>query len=143
MELLVERKYKKDKYTIGNLSINGEYFCNTLEDKDRNLSQSMSEDQIKKIKVYGETAIPLGRYKVERTWSPKYGKKMIEIKNVPGFSGIRIHAGNSATSSTGCILVGENKIKGQLIHSKYHSDLLDQKVANALANKEDVYITIK
>lgn len=143
MELLVERKYKKDKYTIGNLSINGEYFCNTLEDKDRNLSQSMSEDQIKKIKVYGETAIPTGRYKVERTWSPKYGKKMIEIKNVPGFSGIRIHAGNSATSSAGCILVGENKIKGQLIHSKYHSDLLDQKVANALANKEDVYITIK
>lgn len=45
--------------------------------------------------------------------------------------------------SLGCILVGENKIKGQLIHSKYHSDLLDQKVANALANKEDVYITIK
>lgn len=143
MELLVERKYKKDKYTIGNLSINGEYFSNTLEDKDRNLSQSMSENQIKKIKVYGETAIPTGRYKVERTWSPKFGKKMIEIKNVPGFSGIRMHAGKSDKNSSGCILVGENRIKGQLIYSKYYSDLLDQKVANALANKEDVYITIK
>lgn len=143
MELLVERKYKKDKYTIGNFYIDNILFSNTLEDKDRNLTYSMPENQIKKIKVYGETAIPTGRYKVERTWSPKYGKKMIEIKNVPGFSGIRIHAGNTAKDSLGCILVGENKIKGQLIHSKYHSDLLDQKVANALANKEDVYITIK
>lgn len=94
MELLVERKYKKDKYTIGNLSINGEYFCNTLEDKDRNLTQSMSEDQIKKIKVYGETAIPLGRYKITRTYSSKFGKTMILINNVKGFSGIRIHSGN-------------------------------------------------
>lgn len=94
MELLVERKYKKDKYTIGNFYIDDILFSNTLEDKDRDLTCSMSENQIKKIKVYGETAIPTGRYKVERTWSPKYGKKMIEIKNVPGFSGIRIHSGN-------------------------------------------------
>lgn len=94
MELLVERKYKKDKYTIGNLYVNSEFFSNTLEDKDRNLKQSMSEEEIKKLKVYGETAIPTGRYKITRTYSSKFGKTMILINNVKGFSGIRIHSGN-------------------------------------------------
>lgn len=94
MELLVERKYKKDKYTIGNFYIDNILFSNTLEDKDRGLKQSMSEEEIKKLKVYGETAIPTGRYKITRTYSSKFGKTMILINNVKGFSGIRIHSGN-------------------------------------------------
>ena len=73
MELKIVRKYKKDAYTIGNLYVNGEWFCNTCEDKDRGLKSYMSLEEIKKIKVYGETAIPAGRYIVRMDIvSPKY-----------------------------------------------------------------------
>ena len=142
MEILIERKYKKDKYTIGNLYVDSEFFSNTLEDKDRYLKQSMSEEEIKKLKVYGETAIPTGRYKITRTYSPKFGKTMILINDVKGFSGIRMHGGRTAEHSLGCPLLGENKVKGQLLYGKYYSDLLDKKVEEALKN-EEVWITIK
>ena len=72
MELLLKRIFRGDKYTIGHLYINGEYFSDTLEDVDRELTNDMSEEEIKKIKVYGKTAVPTGRYKVEVTYSPKF-----------------------------------------------------------------------
>lgn len=143
MELLLDRKYRKDTYTIGNMYVNGEFFSNTLEDKDRGLKQDMSEEEIRKIKVYGETAIPMGRYKITRTPSAKFKKKMILINNVPGFSGIRIHAGNFTKDTYGCPLVGENKIKGQLVNPRYYSNLLDSIVEKALANNEEVWITVQ
>ena len=75
LELLVDRKYKKETYTIGNLYVDGEWFCNTLEDKDRGLKSSMSLEELNKIKVYAETAIPAGRYKVIMdVVSPKYNR---------------------------------------------------------------------
>lgn len=73
MEIKVDRKWKRDTYIIGNLYINDKYFCNTLEDKDRGLKQTDSLQKINEIKVYGETAIPTGRYEIAmNVISPKY-----------------------------------------------------------------------
>ena len=122
MELRLERKYKKEKYTIGNLYINGKWFCNTMEDKDRGLYQAMPVDYIRQQKVYAETAIPYGRYEVTlKVQSPKFSKQikyekckgyLPRLLDVPAFDGILIHIGNTAESSAGCILVGINKVKG-------------------------------
>ena len=76
MKLLLKRKAKKENYTIGDLYIDGKLFCNTLEDTDRNLTSTMSKDEIAKVKVYGKTAIPTGTYVVDMNIvSPKFGKR--------------------------------------------------------------------
>lgn len=129
MELRVERRWRKDNYTVGRLYVDGEYFCNTLEDKDRGLKQGDGMELIKEKKVYGETAVPTGRYRVRMdVISPKYsrmdwyrnlcGGKMPRLENVPGFEGVLIHPGNTAADSLGCILVGKNTKVGQLTSSK-------------------------
>lgn len=140
MELLLIRRYKNDKYTIGDLYIDGVWFSNTLEDTDRGLSNDMSEEEIKKIKVYGKTAIPTGRYKVEVTYSPKFKRHLPILLNVKGFSGIRIHSGNTAEDTLGCLLVGYNKVKGQVINSRVTSDKLTALLRNT---KEEISITIE
>lgn len=140
MELLLIRRYKNDKYTIGDLYIDGVWFSNTLEDTDRGLTDDMSEEQIKKIKVYGRTAIPTGRYKVEVTYSPKFKRHLPLLIDVKGFTGIRIHSGNSAEDTLGCLLVGYNKVKGQVINSRVTSDKLTALLRNT---KEEIYITIE
>ena len=111
MKVLVKRIYKGDTYTIGRMFIDGQYVCDTLEDPVRILNEY--ED-----KVYGKTAIPEGVYQVKLTYSPRFKTILPEILNVQFFSGIRIHAGNTAEDSEGCILVGENKVKGKVINSK-------------------------
>lgn len=130
MELTVERKWNKPTYTIGNLYVNGEKFCNTLEDTNRNLYSFMSEYQIAQIKVYGKTAIPYGTYEIDLdTISPKYstkqwyrdncnGGRMPRITRVRGFSAILIHPGNTADDSLGCLLVGFNTQVGKVTESK-------------------------
>lgn len=118
MEILVKRLYKKSEYTIGKMHIDGRYFCDTVEDTDRGLTDEMSEEYIKARKVYGKTAIPTGTYNVILSYSPKFKKTLPLIRDVKGFSGIRIHSGNTAEDSLGCILVGENKIKGGVINSR-------------------------
>lgn len=140
MELLLKRRYRNDKYTIGDLYINGEYFSDTLEDVDRGLSSDMSEEEIKKIKVYGRTAIPKGTYKVEVTYSPKFKRYLPILLNVKGFSGIRIHSGNTHEDTLGCLLVGYNKVKGQVINSRVTSDKLTALLRNT---KEEIHITIE
>ena len=129
MKILVDRKWKKDTYTIGNLYVNGKLFCNTLEDKDRGLKQTDPLVLIKQIKVYAETAIPTGKYIITlKIKSPKYsavkwysdlcGGYMPRLLGVPGFDGILIHPGSSALDSAGCLLVGKNTVKGRLTQSK-------------------------
>lgn len=118
MRLKVYRKYKKPEYTIGELYINGALFCSTLEDKDRGLTSAMTEDQIFDIKVKGKTAIPTGVYNVTWTYSPHFKKYMLAVNGVKGFAGIRIHAGNTAEDTEGCILVGRNTKVGQLTSSR-------------------------
>lgn len=117
MEIKVKRIAKQPKYTIGKLYVDGKHFCDTLEDTDRGLTQVMSLEEIAEKKVYGETAIPKGTYNVVITHSPKFNKDLPLIENVKGFEGIRIHTGNRADQTEGCILVGHNKIVGQVCNS--------------------------
>ena len=111
MKILIKRIYKGDTYTIGKMYVEGQYVCDVLEDKVRELNTI--ED-----KVYGQTAIPEGTYEVKLTYSPRFKMVLPEVLDVPFFSGIRIHAGNTADDSEGCLLVGENKVKGKVINSK-------------------------
>ena len=152
-ECVIERKWKKDTYTIGRLYVNGELWCNTLEDVDRDIHNSMLESDIRKVKVYGDTAIPRGQYVVELSYSPKFaskewGKKysglVPEIKNVRGFKGIRIHPGSSNKDTYGCPLLGENTAKGRLTSSrKWYYSFMDEVMLPAYENGEYVLIEIK
>lgn len=118
MNIQLKRIAKKETYTIGKLYLDGVYFCDTIEDKDRGLNQTMSINDIKKKKVYGETAIPTGTYKLVIDYSNRFKKNMAHILNVPGYEGIRIHTGNSAKDSLGCIIVGKNKVVGKVVESR-------------------------
>lgn len=140
MELKLIRKWKKPTYTIGELYIDNQFFSNTLEDKDRGLNDSMSVEEIKKIKVYGETAIPTGRYRVTLSYSIKFKKMLPEILNVKGFSGIRIHSGNTAKDSLGCILVGKNTVVGQVTSSRATFNRLMLKLNKTT---EPIFITVE
>lgn len=148
MELKIIRKFKKSSYTIGNLFIDNKYFCDTLEDKDRSLIDSMSVSDIKATKVYGKTAIPSGTYKVDlntvspkfknKSWAIPYNGKIPRLLNVKGFDGILIHPGNTHEDTYGCILVGYNKSVGKVINSTatFHE------LMKAIKNRE-VTITIE
>lgn len=117
MKITLKRIALKDTYTIGKLYIDGEYFCDTLEDKVRDLNKNGVFDNGEK-KIYGETAIPYGTYNVKWTYSNKFKKYMPLIENVPSFAGIRIHSGNTNADTQGCVLVGENKAVGKVLNSK-------------------------
>lgn len=135
MELRVERRFKGDAYTIGTLYVNGERFCDTLEDKVRDLAGGES-------KVPGETAIPEGRYKVIVNRSPKFGRELPRMLDVPQFEGVLIHRGNTAEDSAGCILVGENKMKGKVVNSTPYEEKLVALCKAALAEGETIEIEI-
>ena len=140
MIITLRRIAFKPKYTIGKLYIDGNYVCDTIEDTDRNLDDSMTEDEIKKKKVYGETAIPYGTYLVRITYSNKFKKMLPLVENVKGFSGIRIHSGNTEKDSLGCIIVGKNKKVGMVLDSRVTMD----KLMNILTStKENIYILIR
>lgn len=143
MELKLIRKYKGLNYTIGHLYINGEHYCDTLEDADRGLNDSMDLDTIQSLKKPSITAIPYGTYKVLITYSPRFKQKMPLLINVKGFDGIRIHSGNDHTHTSGCILVGENKEKGKVLNSKITYAKLFNLINDALNNNEEVRITIE
>lgn len=140
MDLKVIRIAKRDTYTIGKLYIDGEYFCDTCEDRDRQLDSSMSIEEIREIKVYGETAIPTGTYRVAITYSMKFRKMLPELIGVKGFSGIRIHSGNTSKDSLGCILVGKNTRKGQVTSSRATFDRLMLKLNKTT---DPIFITIE
>lgn len=114
MNIKLIRTKSNNEYTEGKLYINEVYFCDTLEDKDRGLNQSMSNDTIKSIKVYANTCIPYGIYKIIISMSNKFKKMMPEVLQVKGFKGIRIHSGNTTKDTEGCILVGKKYKEGVL-----------------------------
>ena len=149
MEILVKRIAKKPKYTIGKMYIDGQYICDTLEDADRGLNQNMSLKEINNKKVYGETAVPTGTYKVDmntvspkfksRTWAKPYGGKLPRLVLVPGYDGVLIHPGNKAEDTLGCILVGENKAVGQVLNSQ----VTFKKIMSILTKGTNITITIE
>lgn len=153
MKLRLERRWPKATYTIGRLYVDGVYFCETLEDRDRGLKQTDSKSLIASKKVYGETAIPKGEYSVVlNVLSPKYagvswykqttGGYMPRLLAVPGFDGILIHPGNTAVDTLGCILVGKNTQVGRLTQSKDTFAALYRKMKAAWDKGEGISIEI-
>lgn len=154
LDILVRRVACLPNYTIGHMYVDGKFICDTLEDTDRGLTQNMSLASIIKLKKAGITAIPRGRYRVDmRTVSPKYstrpkwvkycGAIMPRILNVPGYSGVLIHTGNSPSQTEGCLLVGENKVKGGLIRSTEAFEKLYPILREADRNGREIWITIE
>lgn len=152
MELLLDRKYCKEKYTVGQLFIDGVFFSNTLEDKVRDINKNGKFDN-GEYKVYAETAIPYGEYEITLdVVSPKFSKyqfykevcngKLPRLLNVPHFEGILIHCGSTANNSAGCILVGNNTIKGGLTNSKETFKKLYSILYKANKNNEKITIKI-
>ena len=137
MKLLLKRIALRDTYTIGKIYIDGEYFCDTLEDKVRDLNKNGVFDGDEK-KVYGETAIPYGTYKVILSYSPKFNRIFPELLDVPCFTGIRIHRGNTEKDTAGCLLVGENKVRGKVLNSTYW----EKKLIEKLEGKNGITIQI-
>lgn len=145
MEILLRRIALKEEYTIGKLYVNGVYECDTLEDKVRDLT--------KEKKVYGKTAIPSGRYNITLgIQSPRFSTKMAyqfcagylpRLLNVPNFDGVLIHIGNKPQDTEGCVLVGQNKIKGQVINSTNTFRKLYAKLEVAWVAGEEIFITIE
>jgi hypothetical protein len=124
MKLELKRVALRDTYTIGKLYINGKYFCDTLEDKVRDLNKDGDLNDIGEGKIMHETAIPYGTYSVIMNMSNRFKRVMPLLLDVPHFAGIRIHSGNKAEHSSGCILVGVNSVKGGLTESKKYEKLL-------------------
>lgn len=142
MEITVKRKFKGNNYTIGSLYIDDKYFCDTLEDIDRGLTDNMTDSYISTVKVVDQTAIPAGSYKVTITYSNRFQKLLPLINNVKGFSGIRIHSGNTKEDTSGCILVGFNTKKGKVVNSRVTFNKLFNILRDTLNNGEQVEIKI-
>lgn len=143
MDLRVERRWKKEGYTIGILYINGVRFCETLEDKVRPNG----------VKIYGKTAIPAGRYRItmdivsdkfrNRSWARPYNGKLPRLLNVPNFEGVLIHVGNRPEDTLGCILVGNNRVKGMVLDSTQRFKELMDILIPANKSGEEIWITIE
>lgn len=143
MTIRIDRQWKKAEYTISKVYINGRYYgCNALEDTDRGLLQAMQIAEIQKRKIKGKTAIPRGYYDVKVTWSEKYQRNMPLVVDVPGFSGIRLHSGNSAKDTEGCILFGKNDKVGWISDSRYWTDKIYRLINTALAKGEKITLIV-
>lgn len=143
MKIRIDRAWKKSGYTISRVYVDGVLFgCNCLEDTDRGLTQSMSVRDICAKKQYGQTAIPSGEYSVAITYSPRFKKNLPLLENVPGFAGIRIHPGNTAKDTEGCLLFGKNDKVGFVSNSKYWTTKIVEKISEAVKNKERVTIKV-
>lgn len=143
MKLTLKRKFIGPDYTIGDLLIDGTFFCNTVEDVVRQLpsacpNTSKGRNCTCKEKVYAETAIPSGTYKVTIEYSPRFKRRLPYLHDVPHFIGILIHSGNTAKDSAGCIIVGFNTVKGKVTNSRATSDKLNA----ILAKEKDITIQI-
>lgn len=138
MRMKLERTWCGKVCTIGTISVDGKYECFSLEDVRRELPDRPVSDW----KVPGSTAIPEGAYNVIVTRSMRFARDLPLLENVPGFSGIRIHPGNTAQDTEGCILVGAAKGPDQVTHSREAFDALFKKIREALACGEKVTIEV-
>lgn len=136
MELTVHRTKNGEKSCTGTLDIDGVHECYTLEDPIRKLGPKGEG------KIWGETGIPEGRYKVTRAMSPKFGRMMPLLLNVPFFTGILIHSGNKAEHTEGCLLVGQQHLNDDWIQGgSVEAPLLHAKLFRAMDEGREVWIT--
>lgn len=142
IELIISREDFHPLCTQSRMLANGNLFCFVLEDTDRGLDSSMPLQQITAMKVYGKTAIPVGRYKVGRAWWAKHSRWVPHIENVPGYDGIYMHSGVTADDSLGCPLVGEHVFNDRTQNTTEARKRLDDLILTQISNGGDVYITI-
>ena len=131
MKLFLQRIAQTPEYTIGRLEINGKFFCHTLE------------DAVREQKIMHKTAIPEGTYKVVVNRSPRFKRDLPLLLDVPYFEGIRIHRGNTAKDTSGCILVGINSKKGMVLESTKYEVELTNILKKAQQNGDTITIEIK
>ncbi len=139
MRLTVKRIALRETYTIGRLLVDGKYICDTLEPTVRDVNRNGIFDGDER-KVPSLTAIPYGHYKVTLTMSPRFGRMLPLLHDVPQFAGVRIHSGNTAADTQGCILVGYNRERGKVLDSRRTEQRL---VALMLERRENVDIDIE
>lgn len=145
VDFTLNRIAKKPTHTIGRLLESGAYFCDTLEDPVRELKDLNADGDFNDTgegKIYGATAIPYGTYEIKMTFSARFKKVMPLLLNVPGFEGIRIHAGNTVKDTEGCILTGKNKIVGELVDSRLWTNMLYETLQKYIDSGYRVFITI-
>lgn len=138
---------QNNKYTIGKLYIDGKYYCDTIEDTVRDLPEkcpyTVKGQACKcKEKVYAKTAIPAGIYEIKMTYSNKFKRVLPLLMDVPHFIGIRIHRGNTEIDSAGCIIIGENKVKGKVINSTQYEVDIVKKFNKYVQEGKKILITI-
>lgn len=154
MKLILKRIYTCNRYTIGHLYVDDLYVCDTLEDCDRGLDSNMPLSTILNTKIKDQTAIPIGTYNIlMNVVSPKYSKrqyymdvckgKVPRLDNVPGYSGVLIHVGNDQDDTSGCLLVGYNKVCGKVMNSKSAFEKLYAILKKAYNSGEKITLTIK
>lgn len=131
MELLLQRKPSEGTWTHGDLFVDDVWKCFTLE------------DVVRERKIHGQTAIPAGRYRVTLENSPRFGRDTLTINNVPDFSGVRIHGGNTDKDTEGCPLVGTQRHESGISNCKPALDSLKGDVKRALTNGETVWLQIE
>lgn len=155
MEIRVRRIALKDTYTIGKMYIDGKYVCDVLEDKVRDVNKNGTFDN-GEIKIASRTAIPYGTYEItmdvkstkfsdfeQYPWAKEYDGYLPRLTNVPLFVGVLLHVGNSDVDSSGCLLVGENKVVGKVINSTItFRRLMNEYFLPAKQRGEKIYITI-
>ena len=130
MKIEVKRQQYRENCTIGKLFIDGEFQCFTLE------------DVVRPVKIYGVTAIPAGTYEVVMSMSGRFKKILPELLNVPGFTGIRIHAGNTEHDTSGCLLLGKRRTRDTILESRVACSEVFPQIQAALDGGQKVFITI-
>lgn len=131
MKLILQRFAQTPEYTVGRLYINDQFYCHTME------------DAVREEKIPNKTAIPEGTYRVIVNRSPRFKRDLPRLLDVPNFEGILIHRGNTHKDSSGCILVGENKVKGKVINSTKYELELTNILKNAQNSGESIEIEIR
>lgn len=138
MNLTLIREDFTDTSTIGRLFVNNAFFCYVLEDKDRGLTQDQSLITIKANKIFGVTAIPYGTYDVKLSMSNRFKRVLPEILNVKGYEGVRIHRGNTAVDTLGCLIVGFKKG----VNTVFESTKAEEALIEAMQGNTKITLTI-
>ena len=155
MNIKVERKARKSRYTIGKVYVDGKYFCDSLEDTDRGVTQLMpfvstggikgywvKPDGSRVEKVCGKTAIPTGIYDACSYYWPKFGSYVVQLLRVGGFTGILLHNGMIEDNTEGCVLLGKNNVVGRLDGSRIYMDALAARVLACEKRGERVTVEV-